>query len=178
VQVSSTEDNGTVFLFWPARKECVMNRPTYRLIGNMSAAAVFMLLFVSHFRLPENAVQAGRSSVGNDYQEIIATTSKYGKQLAEGHPDAMKGFQTLGQAVLKPGALDTKTKELIALGLAVASRCDACIASHTRNAIEAGATREEIIETLGVTILMGGGPSLAYSTHVLEAIEQLESAEN
>jgi AhpD family alkylhydroperoxidase len=156
----------------------VMNRPVYKLVGSILALSVFLVIFVWHFILPENAVKAARASLDNDYQEILATTAKYGKQLAEGHPDAMKGFQTLGQAVMKPGALDTKTKELIGLGLSVASRCEACIASHTRNAIEAGATKEEIIETLGVTILMGGGPSLAYSTHVLEAMEQLKSAEN
>ena len=102
------------------------------------------------------------------------SATKYGKELREGNPDAMKNFSAFSRAVFVPGALDTKTKELICLGIAVANRCDECIAFHTRASLKAGATREEIIEALGVAILMGGGPSYAYSTHVLEAIEEFK----
>lgn len=65
-----------------------------------------------------------------------------------------------------------KVKELIALLIAVSTRCDGCIAFHSQAALNAGASREEIIEMLGVTVFMGGGRSLMYATHVMEAIEQ------
>ena len=73
------------------------------------------------------------------------------------------------------GALDQKTKELIALAIAVASRCDGCIAFHTNDALNAGASEAEITDALGVAILMGGGPSLMYATHVVEAIADFKN---
>jgi AhpD family alkylhydroperoxidase len=106
------------------------------------------------------------------YPEKVSKIVKYIDELRERHPDVMNNHSALGEAVLKPGALDTKVKELIGLGIAVTGRCDDCIAFHTRSSLEAGATEEEIIETLGVAILMGGGPSVAYATHVMEAMEQ------
>ncbi|MCA9320682.1 MAG: carboxymuconolactone decarboxylase family protein [Planctomycetes bacterium] len=93
-------------------------------------------------------------------------------RLSEEQPDLMKAFRDLHHAAAKAGALDVKTKELIALGIAVGARCDDCIAFHTHDAMKAGATRAEILETLGVAILMGGGPSMMYATHVLEAMSQ------
>ena len=87
----------------------------------------------------------------------------------------MKGFYALSRASSAPGALDTKTKELLALAIGVATHCDGCIAFHTQAALTAGATRAEILETLGVTVMMGGGPSLMYATHVMEALEQFST---
>jgi AhpD family alkylhydroperoxidase len=93
-------------------------------------------------------------------------------QLAEGQPAPMKAFGDLHDAVAEPGALDFKTKELIALAIAVFARCDGCIAYHTHDALSAGASREEIMEALGVAVLMGGGPAVIYATHVVEALRQ------
>ena len=70
------------------------------------------------------------------------------------------------------GALDTKTKEPIALAISVAVLCDDCIAHHNYDALEAGATREEIADAFGVAILMGGGTSVVYATHAIEAVDQ------
>ena len=109
------------------------------------------------------------------YPEKLSKLVKYMDELGERHPDVMNDLHALSEAVLKPGALDTKAKELICLGIGVAGRCDDCIAFHTRSSLEAGATEEEIIETLGVAILMGGGPSVAYATHVMEAMEQFKA---
>jgi AhpD family alkylhydroperoxidase len=89
-------------------------------------------------------------------------------------PGPMKGFGLLHQESMKAGALNEKQKELIALGIGVASRCDGCIAFHTHEALAHGATAEEITETLGVAISMGGGPALMYAAHALEALEQFE----
>ena len=70
------------------------------------------------------------------------------------------------------GALSTKTKELISVALSVVQRCDACIAFHVKNAFEAGASKDEIIEACFVAVAMGGGPALAYLRLVLKAIDE------
>ena len=88
----------------------------------------------------------------------------------------MKAFSSIAQAALAQGALDPKTKELIALGIAVAIRCDECIAFHVKAAIERGATREEVLETLGMAIYMGAGLSVMYASHALAAFGQFASA--
>ena len=98
------------------------------------------------------------------------------KHLRGGAGDVMKGFAAIAQAALKPGALDTKTKELIALAISVAVRCDDCIAFHAKAAVERGATREEILETLGMAIYMGAGPSVMYASHALGAATQFAEA--
>ena len=98
--------------------------------------------------------------------------------LSEAQPAVMDAFGSLHTAGSIVGALDAKTKELIALAIAVAARCDGCIAFHTHDALNAGSTREEITDALGVAILMGGGPSVIYATHVIEAIGQFEANEN
>ena len=94
------------------------------------------------------------------------------KNLRGGVPDVMKSFSAIAQAALKPGALDVKTKELIALAISVAIRCDDCVAFHSKAAVERGATREEILETLGMAIYMGAGPSVMYASHALGAATQ------
>jgi len=92
--------------------------------------------------------------------------------LAEKQPTTMQAFMNLHQAAGAEGVLDVKTKELLALAIGVTLRCDSCIAYHTHDALEAGASPEEILEVLDVAILMGGGPSLMYALHVVEALEQ------
>ncbi|MBD3299461.1 MAG: carboxymuconolactone decarboxylase family protein [candidate division Zixibacteria bacterium] len=86
----------------------------------------------------------------------------------------MSAFMRLHQAAIADGALDTKTKELISLAIGITVRCDGCIAFHVHDALQAGATRGEIVETIGVAVLMGGGPSVVYGTEALEALEQCE----
>ena len=84
----------------------------------------------------------------------------------------MKAFSTIAEAALALKALDTKTKELIALGISVAIRCDDCIAFHSQAAVQKGASREEVAETLGMAIYMGAGPSVMYASHALGAFSQ------
>jgi len=96
-------------------------------------------------------------------------------QLRVSIPGTMKGFGTLHQESMKAGALDEKQKELIALGIGIAARCDGCIAFHTHEALANGATREEISETIGIAVSMGGGPALMYAAHALEALHQFEA---
>jgi len=89
-------------------------------------------------------------------------------------PNTIQAFQGLHKAAVAPDTLTTKTKELVALGIAIAVRCDGCIAFHIHDALKAGATRAEIIETLGVAVLMGGGPALMYACEAMEALQQFE----
>lgn len=94
------------------------------------------------------------------------------RTLSSAQPALMKAFWGLHKESVNAGALDTKTKELIALAISVAGRCDDCISHHTYDALQAGATREEIADALGVAILMGGGISVVYATHAIEAVDQ------
>ena len=151
-----------------------MNRHVKLLAGSFTATFVVALVSMSMLSAPVTPVKAQETNEEATYQEIMNAITEYGKELQQGNPDAMKNFYALSRAVFAPGALDTKTKELICLGIAVANRCDGCIAFHTRGSLKAGATREEIIEALGVAILMGGGPSYVYSTHVLEVIDEMK----
>lgn len=91
-------------------------------------------------------------------------------------PEVMKAFSAIAQAALKENVLDAKTKELIALAISVAIRCDDCIAFHTKAAIEKGASREELLETLGMAIYMGTGPAVMYASHAIEAFDQFAEA--
>ena len=68
-----------------------------------------------------------------------------------------------------------RPRKLIALGIAVAVRCDDCIAFHAKAAVDHGATRDEVSETLGMAIYMGAGPSVMYASHALEAFTQFEA---
>lgn len=111
-----------------------------------------------------------------DWKDFIGGLNGPLAELRTGAPDVMKAFSAIAQAALKPNALDTKTKELIALGISVAIRCDDCIAFHSKAAAAQGATREEVLETLGLAIYMGAGPSAMYAGHALEAFDQLAPA--
>jgi AhpD family alkylhydroperoxidase len=94
------------------------------------------------------------------------------EQLETKIPTTMLGFNSLHKASTANGALNTKTKELIALGIAITVRCDGCIAFHIHDALKSGATSQEIIETIGISILMGGGPAVIYGCEALEALNQ------
>jgi AhpD family alkylhydroperoxidase len=107
-----------------------------------------------------------------DWPHATRELSAQLKNLRGGAPEVMKAFAGIAQAALAPKALDTKTKELIALAIAVAIRCDDCIAFHVKAARERGASRDEVTEALGMAIYMGAGPSVMYASHALEAFSQ------
>ena len=94
-------------------------------------------------------------------------------QLAHELPGPMSGFARLHKKAVETGALGGKTKELMALAISIAVHCDGCVTYHMRDAITAGATRPEVLETIGVAILMGGGPASIYAVYALDALEQL-----
>jgi len=106
------------------------------------------------------------------YPEITRRISTGLKGLRKDIPDALNGFSALAQAASRDGVLDKKTKELIALAIGIATRCDGCIGFHTEALVRLGARREEIAETLGMAVYMGGGPSLMYAADAMLAYEQ------
>lgn len=92
-------------------------------------------------------------------------------ELTRSHPDAMKGFKALGAATYADGALTRKTKELIALALSIAARCDGCVAYHARRLSELGVERQQVVEAVGIALQMGGGPSMVYGGDALRAYD-------
>lgn len=88
-------------------------------------------------------------------------------------PDTLQGFGGLFQKVMKNGALTVKEKELIALGIGVASHCPPCIRSHVQKCLEAGATRQQILEAASVSVVMAGGPAYVHIPMVLETLDDL-----
>lgn len=91
-------------------------------------------------------------------------------EFAKLNPDAMRSITALANAPTKTGKLDAKTHELIALAVAVTTRCDGCIADHSKRALESGATKEEIAEALTVAIGLNAGVALVYTARVFDAI--------
>lgn len=96
------------------------------------------------------------------------------------NPDIGKAFGAFFQGLMKDssseGGLDVKQKELIALGIGVTSRCDACIYSHVEKCLKAGASRKEIMDAAGVAVMMGGGPVYTYTSVVAAALGHLQGA--
>ena len=109
-----------------------------------------------------------------NYSEICQEISTNLRKLRKDIPDTLQAFSVLAQAATKDGALDKKTKELIALALGVAAHCEGCIGFHSQALVKLGATRQEVEETLGMAVYMGGGPSLMYAADAIAAFEQFE----
>ncbi|RKT98706.1 alkylhydroperoxidase [Burkholderia sp. Nafp2/4-1b] len=106
----------------------------------------------------------------NAYRDdLLERVGDYAKQ----SPDVVRGLMTIDNAAAKTGHLEPKMHELIALAVAVTTRCDGCISVHTKKAVEAGASLEEISEALGVAIALNAGAALTYSARVIETYQQL-----
>ncbi|WP_146348269.1 carboxymuconolactone decarboxylase family protein [Phaeobacter marinintestinus] len=110
------------------------------------------------------------------WKDKLDTTRAGLKNLNGAIPDTARAFGGLGKAVKDGGTLDLKTKEFVALGIAVADRCEPCITLHIATLIKVGATREEIADVLGMCIQMGGGPSMMYAAKALECFDELTQA--
>ena len=106
-------------------------------------------------------------------QKLNTLMGKMGKEI----PETMGAFMNLHAAALKDQALSAKVKELIALAIGISVRCNGCISIHVNDALKAGGTREEIMETIGVAVMMGGGPSVVYGTEAMEALNQYQGKE-
>lgn len=91
-------------------------------------------------------------------------------------PAMFAGFNAMGQAAKRSGVLDEKTKELIALGIAISTRCESCIGFHVRSLVRLGTSRAELCEALEMIGYMGGGPSIAFGAKALEAFDEFSGA--
>lgn len=110
-----------------------------------------------------------------NYPEYRSHLNQLAGRLGVDLKGPLSGFGQLHKTALADGALNASTKELMALAISVASRCTGCIAFHVHGALNAGASREQVIESIGVAILMGGGPAMIYGCEALEALEQFEA---
>jgi AhpD family alkylhydroperoxidase len=98
-------------------------------------------------------------------QQVLARVT----ELGQASVGTIRGYRELSDAGTAASVLDPKTRELIALAVAVTRQCDGCIAIHTDAAIKRGATKQEIVEALGVAVAVNAGAALVYSTRVLDA---------
>ncbi|MDD3677119.1 MAG: carboxymuconolactone decarboxylase family protein [Thauera propionica] len=107
------------------------------------------------------------------FVQITTDVSKALATLRKETPETMQGFSAMAKGALQDGVLSELQKELIALAIAVTQRCDACVGFHIKALIRLGASREQIMETLGVCTYMGGGPALMYAAEAVRAYEEL-----
>jgi AhpD family alkylhydroperoxidase len=110
--------------------------------------------------------------MGKDYAQIANDVVTGVGLLRQGAPDTVKAFGSLSIAATATKALDTKTKELMALAIGIAIHCEGCVAYHTKMAHQHGATREEVVETVALAVYMGGGPAAVYGGDALRAYNQ------
>ena len=111
-----------------------------------------------------------------DWQAFMADIEANIATFTKEVPQTAKGFGQMSQAAKTNGALSEKTKEFIALGIAISTRCDSCIGFHVRSLVRLGATRDELCEALAMATYMGGGPSYAYSAKALKAYDHFKGA--
>lgn len=111
-----------------------------------------------------------------DPKHFFENWSKTNGAMKARNPEIAKAFGPFFQALMKDGALSVKVKELIALGIGVAVRCEPCIYLHVEKSLQAGATPEEIMEAAGVAVMMGGGPVSTYAPAVAAALDHLTAA--
>ncbi|MFL1464332.1 carboxymuconolactone decarboxylase family protein [Roseococcus sp. DSY-14] len=107
-----------------------------------------------------------------DWDGYNAALRARGKELSALHPEMVKGFGALSRGASTTTHLDAKTRELIALAVAVTTRCQGCLDAHARKARVAGATKEEVAEALGVAIALNAGAAFTYTLHALDAMDQ------
>ena len=107
-----------------------------------------------------------------DWTEFLSETEGNIANLSREVPETARGFAMMGRAAKTDGALDERTKEFMALGIAISTRCDSCIGFHVRALGRLGATREQMCEALAMATYMGGGPSYSFSAKALRAYDQ------
>jgi AhpD family alkylhydroperoxidase len=112
--------------------------------------------------------------VSQEVKEFFEKLKTSGTKMKEHVPETASGFAGLFNKVMQDGALSVKEKELIALAIGVAQRCEPCIRIHTKKCLDAGATKEQILEAASVAVMMGGGPAYTHVPMVIETLEALQ----
>ena len=113
--------------------------------------------------------------MATDWVTLAKEVNSNGMELYKKSTGTMSAFSKLAAAATADGVLDKKTKELMAVAIAIVGGCEGCIAYHAQAAIKAGATEAEFLETIGVAIEMGGGPATVYGGQALEAYAALSA---
>lgn len=113
--------------------------------------------------------------MNDKFETLTKELSKNIRSIKKGLPEVMDSFSNLSLTSMKDGSLNKKTKELIALAIAVSKRCDGCIGFHIKALVHLKASKEEVLETLGVAVYMGGGPSLMYAAEALKAYDEFST---
>lgn len=108
-----------------------------------------------------------------NYKEQAQNVFNFIGVLSKESPKIAEGFVIMHKFAGQDGALLVKHKELISLGISIVIRCEGCIACHIQAALESGATKEEIIETIGVSVVMGGGPAIVYGDKAYKAMHEM-----
>ena len=111
-----------------------------------------------------------------DWKQTIHYLNIRSRELGSRSSDTLKGMTLLAGAGAKTNHLDPRMRELIALAVAVTTRCGGCIAFHAAEAVKLGVSDEEIAEALGVAINLNAGAAMVYSGHVLDAVDNLKQA--
>lgn len=112
----------------------------------------------------------------NSYKELTRGISANLAPFRKTQSETMQGFSAMAKGAMADGAIDAKTKELIAMAIGVAARCDGCLGFHAKALVQLGATQQEFEEMLGVAVYMGGGPSLMYAANALAAFREFGEA--
>lgn len=116
------------------------------------------------------------NNTATPYTDLTRSISADLGKLRGDMPDTLRGFSALAKGATQDGALDKKTKELIAIALSVAARCDPCIGFHVQTYVQLGGTRAELADALGMAVYMGGGPSLMYAAKTSAAFDEFSTA--
>ena len=111
-----------------------------------------------------------------DWSKFLTETKTNFEILEDEMPEIFRGFAVMGKEAKKTGVLSEKIKEFVALGIAITTRCDSCIAFHVNSLVRLKTTRDEIVEILSMCSYMGGGPSIAFSSKALEAFDQFSNS--
>jgi AhpD family alkylhydroperoxidase len=119
----------------------------------------------------------GKQEMSKDFKQIAADVMDGVGLIRRAAPDTMRAFGGLSGAATAANALDTKTKELMALAIGIAVHCDRCVAFHTKMAHQHGASRDEVAETVALAIYMGGGPAAVYGADALRAYDDFDKSD-
>ena len=109
-----------------------------------------------------------------DWSAFLTTANRNLAAFRKTQPEAAQGFGAMAKAAMQPGALSVKDKELMCIAIGISKQCNDCIGFHVKAAVAAGATREEVAETISVAMYMGGGTAFMYGARALEAYDQFD----
>ena len=137
--------------------------------GTGPMALVALPEIIYPWRYPEGDLKGYAMGYGKTVRDELRVPTR---ELRHAIPQVYEGYKELHDSALAAGALDTRTKELIALAIAVSKECDGCIAAHAHAAVQHGATLQEAAEAIGVTFLMNGGPATVYGARAFAAFRE------